>query len=246
MDINKVKNKEYRIFKIYALKDPKTLKIKYIGVTVSKLNQRLSQHIYDSKNYGTHKRNWIKALIKDGKKPTICLLEYCTYKNWSQKEICWIKRFENLTNTYYGGSGVVINRKTDSINKSARGHWKSIIAIDQDKKKFYFRSLKEATEILKIPQTSISEVLSKRSYCCYGHHFIYEKEYYEGYEDEIIISKKRTKIFFIYNNVKYTLVELSKLLNCSQSFLNAIANGNRNWTISKFFKSTDTLQIIMI
>ncbi len=53
MDINKVKNKEKRIFKIYCLKDPNTLKIKYIGVTVSDLKQRLSQHIHDSKNNGT-------------------------------------------------------------------------------------------------------------------------------------------------------------------------------------------------
>ena len=246
MDINKVKNKEERVFKIYCLKDPKTLKIKYIGVTVSDLKQRLSQHIYDSKNNGTHKRNWIKGLISQNKKPIICLLEYCNYKNWEQKEKLWIKRFENLTNTSQGGVGVVINRKIDSINKSARGHWKSIVAIDKDKNVLHFNSLIDAINTLKIPQTNISEVLSKRSNCCYGHHFIYENEYYEGYENEITITNKKFKIYFIYNNVKYSLVELSNLLKCSQAYLNHIAHDRRNWNKSKFFKTTDTLDIIKI
>ena len=246
MDINKVKNKENRVFKIYCLKDPRTLKIKYIGVTVSNLNQRLSQHLYDSKNIGTYKRNWIRELTSLNKKPIICLLEYCNYKNWVQKEKLWIKRFENLTNTSQGGVGVVINRKIDSINKSARGHWKNIIAIDKDKNILYFKSLVEATNILKIPQTNISEVLSKRSNCCYGYHFIYENEYYENYEDQVIITNKKAKIYFIYNNVKYSLVELSNLLKCSQTILHHIAYGKRNWNNSKFFKSTDTLSIIKI
>ena len=246
MDINKVRNKENRVFKIYCLKDPFTLKIKYIGVTVSSLNQRLSQHIYDSKNNGTYKRNWVKNLISQNKKPIICLLEYCNYKNWEQKEKLWIKRFENLTNTSQGGTGVVINRKIDSINKSARGHWKNIISIDKDKNKIYFKSLSEATNILNIPQTNISEVLSKRSYCCYGYHFIYENEYYEGYENEITITDKKKKIYFLYNHVKYSLVELSLLLNCSQAFLNLVAHNKRNWKNSKFFNSTDTLEIIKI
>jgi hypothetical protein len=246
MDINKVKNKECRVFKIYCLKDPFTLKIKYIGVTVSNLNQRLSQHVYDSKNSGTHKRNWIKNLISQNKKPIICLLEYCNYKNWEQKEKLWIKRFSDLTNTSRGGAGLVINRKIDSIDKSARGHWKSIIAIDINKNILNFKCLRDATKTLKIPQTNISEVLSKRSNCCYGYHFTYEREYYENYEKEIIITVKKKKIYFIYNNVKYSLVELSNLLKCSQSILNHIAHGKRCWNNSKFFKITDTLEIIMI
>lgn len=38
-----------KIPKLYVLKDPETLKIRYVGITIQELNSRLNGHIHDVK-----------------------------------------------------------------------------------------------------------------------------------------------------------------------------------------------------
>jgi hypothetical protein len=95
--------------KIYALKHPNTLKIKYIGKTERPLNIRLISHIYESKRAKkkTHKHNWILKCISENIRPEIILLEECEFEFWQECEKKWINQFglNNLTNSTEGGLG---------------------------------------------------------------------------------------------------------------------------------------------
>ena len=83
-------------YKIYSLKNPNTLEIRYIGVTINDLNARLSQHWYcaNTKNFQTHVYKWIRYI---GVKPIIEKIETCDENNWEEREIYWINHYNNLT-----------------------------------------------------------------------------------------------------------------------------------------------------
>ena len=51
--------------KVYTLTDPTTNEVRYVGVTIQSLNQRLSQHINAAKNNECrHVCKWIRTLIQ--------------------------------------------------------------------------------------------------------------------------------------------------------------------------------------
>lgn len=85
---------------IYALLDPCTNIIRYVGKSISP-NKRYYQHLHP-KGF-THKDNWIRKLISNDLKPIIKILEECTEDNWEERECFWISSFENLTNSTDGG-----------------------------------------------------------------------------------------------------------------------------------------------
>lgn len=98
-------------YKIYKLIDPITNEVRYVGQTKRSLEQRLNEHI---KGYGqktnSHKRNWIKSLLKQDLKPIIELQESGLTKSLvSEREIYWIQYYKDngskLTNATSGGGG---------------------------------------------------------------------------------------------------------------------------------------------
>ena len=95
--------------KLYFLKCPDTLEIRYIGITCkNRLNDRLSEHIYKSKIENTHKANWIKKLISENKRPIIeSILDNLSYEESLTKEVEYIKKYRedgyNLLNITEGG-----------------------------------------------------------------------------------------------------------------------------------------------
>jgi len=91
---------------IYALTDPRTFEVRYIGKSDNPY-ERYCKHLLDISK--THKVAWVKLLLSLGLLPILQIVEQCDKSVWQQKERDWIA-FEkrcgcNLTNATEGGSG---------------------------------------------------------------------------------------------------------------------------------------------
>ena len=75
--------------KIYALYDPTTSTIRYIGRTRRKLNKRLAGHIHNAtrQNKNSHKCCWIRNLLKNGIRPKIRILKTLKDVTWAQSHL---------------------------------------------------------------------------------------------------------------------------------------------------------------
>ena len=65
-----------RKVKIYVLKHPDTLEVRYIGKTIRTLSKRLGNHVANAKGnkHNKHLSNWILKLLEENKRPIIELL----------------------------------------------------------------------------------------------------------------------------------------------------------------------------
>ena len=78
---------------IYALIDPNTNEVRYVGATVQSLKVRLLAHSSE-RNYGTKaKLEWIKSLRNRGQKPIIKLLETVPIEQSDEREKYYILYF---------------------------------------------------------------------------------------------------------------------------------------------------------
>jgi hypothetical protein len=98
---------------VYALCDPRTDEIRYIGKTCTGL-QRIRDHFWacrkNKKLYHLHIYRWMRCLLKDGYKPVIKILKECTDENdLNESEISLIRYYRSigtrLTNCTDGGDG---------------------------------------------------------------------------------------------------------------------------------------------
>ena len=96
-----------RKVKIYVLKHPDTLEIRYVGKTVRSLSKRLGNHIDNAKRskHNKHLSNWILSILALGKRPIIELIEEVDSSVWQDREKYWIAHYPNLINLTYGGDG---------------------------------------------------------------------------------------------------------------------------------------------
>lgn len=96
-----------RKVKIYVLKHPDTLEIRYVGKTIRSLSRRLGNHISNAKGnkHNKHLSNWILSILALGKRPIIELIEEVDSSVWQDREKYWISHFSNLINLTYGGDG---------------------------------------------------------------------------------------------------------------------------------------------
>lgn len=96
--------------KIYCLRHPDTLELRYVGMTSKSLKYRLGKHIDNAKytKHNKHLCNWILAILKLGKLPIIELIEEVNNENWIEKEVFYIKKYKSdrLLNFTNGGEGV--------------------------------------------------------------------------------------------------------------------------------------------
>jgi len=94
---------------IYALKDPNTNKIRYVGKSNNPV-KRLYDHIHSCYITHTHKNKWIQSLLKENKKPIVEILEEVNILEWQFYEKYWINKLkkegEKLTNIDEGGNGL--------------------------------------------------------------------------------------------------------------------------------------------
>lgn len=96
-----------RKVKIYTLKHPDTLEIRYVGKTVRSLSRRLGNHIANAKGnkHNKHLSNWILKILSLGKRPIIELIEEVDSSIWQERERYWISQYSNLINLTDGGDG---------------------------------------------------------------------------------------------------------------------------------------------
>lgn len=113
---------DIRPVKIYVLKHPDTLEIRYVGKTVRSLSRRLGNHIANAKGnkHNKHLSNWIISILNDNKRPIIELLEECEYSVWQEREKFWISQFPNLINLTEGGDGCLGFIHDDSTKEKLR------------------------------------------------------------------------------------------------------------------------------
>lgn len=144
---------------IYALLDPSTNEIRYIGKT-NNPEHRMGQHLWDSKTHRKHCHNhrWINALMESGITPEMKIIEECG-DNWQDRERFWIKYYRDigvkLTNVTDGGEGIDIpNRNPGWYEK----------AVETRIKNGSFAKTEE--EIEKIRQTNLRK---SSEYCKNGH-----------------------------------------------------------------------------
>lgn len=166
-----------RTYKIYVLKDPETLEVKYVGITTKTLKERLRGHLKETKdtrkkNY--HKKAWINNLIEKDLLPTIELLEVCTADNWEEREIFHIANFKelgcNLTNIDIGGKGIYIKSRNNTSKE------KIVYQYDLDGNYIQeHRSATAAANYIKCAGTSIGRVLTGDRGSCKGFQWSYNK-----------------------------------------------------------------------
>ena len=101
---------------IYALTDPITGDVKYVGQTVQPLELRLACHIDKAlkRRESTRKAQWIASLLEKGTKPKIVLLERTDKGNKKQAEQKWIDFYSQrseLMNIAPAGAGGSYNQK---------------------------------------------------------------------------------------------------------------------------------------
>lgn len=113
---------DIRPVKIYVLKHPDTLEVRYVGKTVRSLSKRLGNHIANAKGnkHNKHLSNWIINILNKNKRPIIELLEECDYSVWQEREQYWISQFPDLINLTKGGDGCLGFIQDESTKEKLR------------------------------------------------------------------------------------------------------------------------------
>lgn len=103
---------------IYALEDPQTGLIMYVGYT-SNIDLRLKQHLQSAKQTGTPKEQWLAELKQLNLQPKVIELEEIAIEDCNNAEIRWIEHFRQkghkLTNGSKGG-GIYQGKETTKVH----------------------------------------------------------------------------------------------------------------------------------
>jgi len=150
--------KEDKVF-IYGLVDPELNQIRYIGKSKDP-EERLRDHLKESKRRENYRHCWIYSLLSKNLKPQLTIIEECTEDNWEERERHWIKYYREkvgnlLTNMTDGGDGMhnpseEVRRKIGKKNKG-RKHTpeelkKMSEALKGERNPFYGRHHTEETK----------------------------------------------------------------------------------------------------
>lgn len=108
---------------MYALVDPTTKKVCYVGKTEQTIKDRLYRHVAAAR-YGraSEVSQWMRGLLDRELRPTVVLLEQVTLAEADQAEVDWILDFKSqgieLLNQTEGGLGSTGFKHTEeSLNK---------------------------------------------------------------------------------------------------------------------------------
>lgn len=95
---------------IYALSDPRTGLVRYVGKTFKAAALRLSDHLSEMRSGArTYKAQWLRGLLAVGERPRLSVLEMGDGDGWAEAERRWIASMRAtgapLTNLTDGGDG---------------------------------------------------------------------------------------------------------------------------------------------
>lgn len=97
---------------IYALVDPNTQQIRYIGKSDNP-RRRMQDHMDDKRK--THRASWLKSLRDKGQKPILMIIEEVPFDIWQERERYWIAFYReqglDLTNMADGGEGGYLGKE---------------------------------------------------------------------------------------------------------------------------------------
>lgn len=113
---------------IYALVDPISNKMKYVGKSDNP-EKRLKGHISEARhNSGTHRISWLRKLARKNLEPILLILEEVSKETWQERERYWISygllAGWPLTNGTEGGEGITnpSNELREKRSKAALGN----------------------------------------------------------------------------------------------------------------------------
>src|SRR6476620_3006053 len=109
------------MIRIYALSEPVTGELRYVGQTALTLENRLKSHTWDSTlAHKNHRTKWLKKLISQGLLPIIELLEEVSESEANDAERFWITQFKalgcRLINVQEGGIGWTRGQKRPGLH----------------------------------------------------------------------------------------------------------------------------------
>lgn len=127
---------------IYALVDPFTDAVRYVG-KADDVQRRLRGHINEAKRgKRDHKNRWIASLLSRDARPQVRILESCG-DNWKERETWWITELRavgcGLTNSKSGGDGLEptqdVRRKLSEAKRGKTPHNKGKKASEEARRK---------------------------------------------------------------------------------------------------------------
>lgn len=144
---------------IYALIDPNTDQIRYIGKTSNLSRRLITHHSPSSIKTNTHKNNWLRSLISNGQKAKCMIIQTYNTKEeliWAEK--IWIANYRilncNLVNATNGGEGGKTSSRSGSNNPMfGRRHSKE--TKNKMRTAAYKRDLTISPEKQKVMQAAI-------------------------------------------------------------------------------------------
>ena len=148
---------------IYALVDPETDEIRYVGKADS-VKERFASHMREAKQ-GKHsyKCAWIRQVIEKQQMPKLIVLEEVSQDEWKKAEIYYIAEFKklghNLTNIAKGGEGFESGYVQDKLFKMKKYFGKRYNEAKNAKN--YALMNRIATTIVGLAQTR-PEIVPKR------------------------------------------------------------------------------------
>ena len=177
---------------IYALCDPDTEEVRYIGKSNS-TRRRYSDHINECRtNRKSHKISWIKSLLSKNKKPLMKILDEVPENDWKLWEIHYIELYRSkgasLTNLTKGGQGGSGYKHTEECKQRMSKSKKGLKLSDEHK-------------------NSISEAVKKKAK---------ETPNYNRSGNNLKQPLDKDLLYELYINENLSIPEISKKLDCSE------------------------------
>jgi hypothetical protein len=151
---------------LYALMEPFSSEIRYIGKTTQTMDERFRGHMTDARSeIFNHKNNWIRSLLSKKQMPAILILksDYSSHDELITSEITMIAYCKsigiNLVNSTGGGEGMIgFKHKKESNMKNADAH----------RGKIHSEESKEKRRISMTGRTTPIEIREKMSKSHFG------------------------------------------------------------------------------